>query len=89
MVGWALLYYPMLLVALFSVIIMTGSVGDTSATADLAQGVMGLLVALVMAAFPVLLGFALRTRKRGLWISAVAAGLVSVAACIYIIPAAV
>lgn len=88
-VGWVLLVYPTLLVALFSVIIMTGSLGDTSVTADVAQGVLGLLVTLAMAAFPVLLGLAVKTRRRGLWISAIAAGLVSIVACIYIIPAAV
>ncbi|MEV8143507.1 hypothetical protein [Specibacter sp. NPDC078709] len=82
--GWALLAYPAILLALLSFILMTESADSTSAAPSIILGVLGFLVALAMLAFPLLLGLAVKARRRSLWIAACLTGVLTVAACIYV-----
>ncbi|AIY03430.1 hypothetical protein ART_3831 [Arthrobacter sp. PAMC 25486] len=83
-VGWALLAYPVILLALLSAIIMTGSLDSTVAASSVALGILGLLAVLSMAAFPPLLGLAVKSRRRALWVAAILTGALTVAMCIYL-----
>lgn len=82
--GWALLAYPAILLALLSFILMTGAEDSASAAPGITLGVLGILVALAMLAFPLLLGLAVKVRRRSLWIAACLTGVLTVAACIYV-----
>ncbi len=83
-VGWALLAYPVALLAILSFIFMTGS-ADTGVTGSaIALGVTGAVFTLAMVAFPLLLGLAVKARRRALWFAAIVTGALSVAACIYL-----
>lgn len=83
-VGWALLAYPVILLALLSVIVMAGSLDSTVTASGVALGILGLLAALAMAVFPLLLGLAVKSRCRALWIAAILTGALTVAMCIYL-----
>ncbi len=82
--GWALLVYPALLLALLSIIVMTGTL-DTAVTGPgIALGVLGFLATLAMLAFPLMLGLAVKAPRRSLWIAACFTGVITIAACIYV-----
>ncbi|MHA7270730.1 hypothetical protein [Arthrobacter sp. HLT1-20] len=83
-VGWALLAYPVILLALLSFVVMTGTLDSTTTAASVALGILGFLAALSMLAFPPLLGFAVKTRRRSYWIASILTGALTIAACIYI-----
>ncbi len=83
-VGWALIAYPVALLAVLSVIVMTGSLDSTVTAYGVAVGILGLLASLAMAAFPLLLGLAVKTRRRALWFAAILAGALTVAMCVYL-----
>ena len=83
-VGWALLAYPVVLLAVLSVIVMTGSFDATVTAHGVAAGILGLLASLAMAAFPLLLGLAVKTRRRSLWFAAVLTGVLTVVMCVYL-----
>lgn len=84
LVGWVMLAYPVVLLGLLSAIVITGSLDSTVTASSVALGIAGFLAALSMAAFPLLLGLAVKTRRRALWIPAVLTGLLTVAMCIYL-----
>lgn len=79
-----MLAYPAILLALLSFILMTGAEDSASAAPGITLGVLGILVALAMLAFPLLLGLAVKVRRRSLWIAACLTGVLTVAACIYV-----
>lgn len=83
--GLALLAYPALLLAMLSLIIMNGSLDSAATAGDVAVGILGLIASAAMVAFPPLLGFAVRTRRRALWIPAVVTGAVSLAGFLYML----
>lgn len=83
--GWALLAYPALLLAMLLLIIMGDSSGISVTAQSVAVGIFGFLVVAAMAAFPPLLGFAVKTRRRALWILAIATGALSLAGFIYVL----
>jgi hypothetical protein len=83
--GWALLAYPAVLLVLLSWILVTGSGIDGSTGGSTAAGVLGLAFVVCMAAAPVLFGLAVARRLRGLWIGAIATGVLSLAAVVYVI----
>ena len=83
-VGWALLAYPVVLLAVLSVIVMTGSFDATVTAYGVAVGILGLLTSLAMAVFPLLLGLAVKTRRRSLWFAAVLTGVLTVVMCAYL-----
>ncbi|MBP2411749.1 hypothetical protein JOF48_000548 [Arthrobacter stackebrandtii] len=84
LVGCALLAYPVVLLPLLSIIVMTGTLESTSAAPGIALGITGFVFTLAMVAFPLLLGLAVKTRRRAFWIAAIVTGAMSVAACIYL-----
>lgn len=79
--------YPVVLLALLSVIVMTGSLNSTGFAYSVTMGILGLLATLAMIAFPVLLGFAVKSRRRPLWIAAILTGVVTVGMTIYLLVA--
>lgn len=83
--GWALLAYPAFLLAMLLLIIVGDSAGGPEAAQSTAVGIVGFLVVAAMVAFPVLLGFAVKTRRRALWIWAISTGALSLAAFIYVL----
>ena len=83
--GWALLSYPAFLLAMLLLIIVGDSAVGTEAAQSVAVGIVGLLVVAAMVAFPVLLGFAVKTRRRVLWIWAITTGALSLAAFVYML----
>ncbi|WP_218713556.1 hypothetical protein [Arthrobacter sp. BF1] len=83
-VGWALLAYPAIILALVSFIIMTGASGSGTTAPAIALGLLGFLATLAMLAFPLLLGLAVKARRRSLWIAACLTGVVAIGACIYL-----
>ncbi|SEE70166.1 hypothetical protein SAMN04489740_2236 [Arthrobacter alpinus] len=83
-VGWAVLAYPMILLALLSLVVMTGSMDGTVTASGVALGIVGMLGSLAMLAFPVLLGLAVKVRRRRLWVPALLTGALTTAACIYV-----
>ena len=83
-VGWALLAYPVALLAVLSMIVMTGSLDSTVTAYGVAVGILGLLASLAMAVFPLLLGLAVKTRRRALWFAAILTGVLTVAMCAYL-----
>ncbi|MHA7178332.1 hypothetical protein ACX80D_16975 [Arthrobacter sp. Sr24] len=83
-IGWAILAYPAIILGLLSFILMTGSTDSPSAGPGITLGVLGFLVTLVMLAFPFLLGFAVKARRRSLWIGACVTGVVTLGALIYL-----
>ncbi|MFQ4147685.1 hypothetical protein AAGW05_03150 [Arthrobacter sp. LAPM80] len=84
LVGWIILLYPVVLLAAISLVVMTGSLDSSVTASGVTLGILGLLATLCMAAFPPLLGFAVRLRRRSLWILALLTCAVSIAACIYL-----
>lgn len=84
LVGWALLAYPVVLLGLLSYIVMAGTYDGTVTAASVALGMAGFLATLAMVAFPLLLGLAVKARRRPLWFAAILTGALSVAACIYL-----
>ncbi|WP_449372020.1 hypothetical protein [Arthrobacter psychrolactophilus] len=84
LVGWIVLAYPIVLLGLLSLVIMAGSVDGTVTPSGIALGVLGMLGALAMLAFPLLLGLAIKARRRALWLPALLTGALTVAACIYL-----
>lgn len=84
LVGWALLAYPIILMTLISLVIMTGSLDGEVTAPGVALGILGMIGALAMFAFPVLLGFAVKVRRRSLWVPALLTGALTIAACIYL-----
>lgn len=83
--GWVLLAYPALILALLSFIIATGAAEDAPASPAIALGILGFLAVLAMLAFPLLLGLAVKTRRRSLWIAVCITGALTLAAVIYLI----
>lgn len=83
-VGWVLLAYPVVLLALLSFVVMTGTLDSTTTAASVALGILGFVATLSMLAFPPLLGFAVKTRRRPYWIAALLTGVLTIAACIYL-----
>lgn len=83
-VGWAVLAYPVILLALLSAIVMTESPDSPVTATAVVLGILGFLAAVSMAAFPLLLGLAVKSRRRALWIAAILTGALSVAMCIYL-----
>ncbi|ALV44386.1 hypothetical protein MB46_01485 [Arthrobacter alpinus] len=84
LVGWALLAYPIILMTLISLVIMTGPLDGVVTASGVAWGIIGMIGALAMLAFPVLLGLAVKVRRRALWIPALLTGALTIAACIYL-----
>ena len=84
LVGWVLLAYPVVLLALLSVVVTTGTLDSTSTAASVALGILGFIATLSMLAFPPLLGLAVKTRRRPYWIAAIPTGALTIAACIYL-----
>ncbi|POH60153.1 hypothetical protein [Arthrobacter glacialis] len=84
LVGWVLLAYPMVLLALLSFVIMTGTLDSTTTAASVALGILGFVATLSMLAFPLLLGLAVKTRRRPYWIAALLTGVLAIAACVYL-----
>lgn len=82
--GWVLLAYPIVLLAALSLVIMTGSLDATVTASGVVLGIAGLLAAVAMLAFPLLLGLAVKVRRRTLWVPALLTGALTVAACIYL-----
>lgn len=83
--GWALLAYPVFLLAMLLLIIVGDSSGGAEAAQSVAVGTVGSLVVAAMVAFPPLLGFAVKTRRRAFWIWAITAGALALAAFIYVV----
>ncbi|MHA7306061.1 hypothetical protein ACX80E_12575 [Arthrobacter sp. TMN-49] len=83
-VGWVLLAYPMVLLALLSYVVMTGTLDTTATAASVALGILGFLATLSMLSFPLLLGLAVKARRRSYWIATIVTGLLTIAACIYL-----
>ncbi|WP_269938072.1 hypothetical protein [Arthrobacter sp. HY1533] len=83
--GWALLAYPAFLLAMLLLIIVSDSSGGAEAAQSIAVGSAGFLMVAAMATFPPLLGFAVKTRRRALWIWAITTGALSLAAFAYVL----
>lgn len=83
--GWALLAYPAVLLALLSLLVMSSAFDTAVTPADVALGIFGLIATLSMAAFPLLLGLAIKVRRRALWVPALLTGALTGAACIYLL----
>lgn len=81
-VGWALLAYPVVLMT-FLTLVFTAGIFDTAAS--IALGLLGIVATLSMVAFPLLLGLAVKTRRRALWVPALPAGALTVIACIFLL----
>lgn len=83
-VGWVLLAYPVVLLALLSFVVMAGTLNSTATAASVALGILGFVATLSMLAFPLLLGLAVKTRRRRYWIAALLTGVLTIATCIYL-----
>lgn len=68
---------------MLSTYIATVSIYGSEAASTVALGLVGILLALAMLAFPVLLGFAVKTRRRALWVPALITGALSLITFIY------
>lgn len=83
-IGWTALAYPIVLLGLLSFIFMTGTYDGSVTVGSVAFGILGVFLTLSMLAFPVLLGMAVKVRRRRLWISAIVTGVLTVAAFLYL-----
>ncbi len=83
--GWALLAYPAFLLAALSLLMVKGSLdGDVTAGAVIV-GIVGFALTACMVAFPPLLGFAVKTRRRSLWLPAILTGALSLITGVYLL----
>ena len=83
--GWALLAYPAFLLAALSLLMVKGSLdGDVTAGAVI-LGVVGFALTVCLMAFPPLLGFAVKTRRRSLWLPALLTGALSLVTGVYLL----
>lgn len=73
------------MLAMLLLIIVSDSSGGAEAAQSVAVGIVGFLVVAAMVVFPPLLGFAVKTRRRGLWIWAITTGALSLAAFLYML----
>ena len=85
LLGWLLLAYPAVLLALLSFILISGSDGSGTTASSVVAGILGMVFVVCMVAAPVLLGLAVMKRRRRFWIPAVITWLLSIAAVIYVI----
>ena len=83
--GWAVLAYPVILLVLLSLVVMTGALDSAPTASGTALGILGLLASLAIAAFPPLLGLAVKTRRRSLWIPAILTGALAAVMCSYLL----
>lgn len=83
--GWLLFAYPIVVLTLLSLVVMTGSLDHSVTASGVVLGIVGFVLVAAMLAFPILLGFAVKTRRRALWIPALLTGALSVASCIYLL----
>lgn len=87
LVGLAVVAYPAILLALLSYLLIAGSFGDAPTTSSITIGLLGMAWVLCMIATPILLGFAVTKRRRGLWIGAIVGVVLSLASLIYLLSA--
>ncbi|ALE05032.1 hypothetical protein AL755_05270 [Arthrobacter sp. ERGS1:01] len=85
LLGWLLLAYPAVLLALLSYILISGSDGSGTSASSVVAGILGMVFVVCMVAAPVLLGLAVMKRLRRFWIPAVITWVLSIAAVIYVI----
>lgn len=83
--AWALLAYPAFLLAMLSLLIVNGSLDGQSGAGSVIVGSLGFLATACMVAFPPLLGFAVKTRRRSLWLPAILTGALSLVMCFYLL----
>lgn len=83
--GWALLAYPAFLLSMLSLLIVNGSLDGQATAGSVILGILGFLATACMLAFPPLLGFAVKTRRRSLWLSAILTGALSLVMCFYLL----
>ncbi len=83
-VGWLLLAYPIVLLALVSTVFVSGPLDGKVTAAGVALGILGYIGTLAMLAFPPLLGFAVMARRRTPWLVAILTGVLTLAAFIYL-----
>lgn len=86
-VGWAILSYPTLLLTLLGWILMTDPAGTGTGTSSVVVGILGILMALCMAAAPVFTGFGVVLRRKIWWILAATMWAITIAALIYLVVA--
>lgn len=85
LVGWLLLAYPAVLLALLSVLLMAGTASSPATAGSVVAGVAGLSAVLCMVAAPLLTGLAVNRRRRGLWVGAVVTWVLTVVAVVYLL----
>ncbi|WP_104089172.1 hypothetical protein [Arthrobacter sp. GMC3] len=84
LIGWIVLATPVAAMGVLTYLLFFSASGDSNQAWIIVQGVLSAAMGLCMIAFPVLLGFAVMKRRRGLWIGAIVTGALSVATLIYV-----
>ncbi|NVM93715.1 hypothetical protein [Arthrobacter wenxiniae] len=85
LVGWLVLAYPAVLLALLSVLLMAGTASSPATAGSVAAGVFGMAAVLCMVAAPPLTGLAVSWRRRGLWVGAVVTWVFTIVAVVYLL----
>ncbi|MFC8302832.1 hypothetical protein ACFUCV_04010 [Specibacter sp. NPDC057265] len=83
--GWALLAYPAFLLCMLSLLIVNGSLDGNVTAGSTILGILGFMSTACMVVFPPLLGFAVKTRRRSLWLPAILTGALSLVMSFYLL----
>lgn len=85
LLGWLILAYPAVLLALLSYLFIAGAPASPATAGTVVAGLAGMVFVLCMAAAPLLTGLAVSRRRRSLWIGAVVTWALSIVAVVYLI----
>ena len=84
LIGWIVVAAPVAAMGILAYLLFFSANGASDPVGVIFQGILSAAMMLCMIAFPILLGLALMKRRRGLWISAIITGALSVATLIYV-----
>lgn len=84
LIGWIVVAAPVAAMGILAYLLIFSAGGEPDPAGLILQGILSAAMMLCMIAFPVLLGLAAMKRGRGLWISAIITGALSVATFIYV-----
>lgn len=85
LLGWLVLAYPAVLLALLSYLFMAGAPASPATAGTVVAGLAGMVFVLCMAAAPLLTGLAVSRRRRRLWVGAVVTWVLTAVAVVYLI----
>ncbi|MCQ9164895.1 MULTISPECIES: hypothetical protein [unclassified Arthrobacter] len=85
LLGWLVLAYPAVLLALLSYLYMAGTGASPATAGSVVAGLAGMVFVLCMVAAPLLTGLAVSRRRRGLWVGAAVTWALTAVALVYLL----